>query len=33
VGITSFGLNQNCKGADFVFRTDLPGLAEWILAH
>lgn len=33
VGITSFGLNQNCKGADFAFRTDLPGLAEWILGH
>lgn len=31
VGITSFGLNQNCKGADFAFRTDLPGVADWIL--
>lgn len=33
VGITSFGLNQNCKGADFAFRTDVPGVADWIMAH
>lgn len=33
IGITSFGLNQNCKGADFAFRTDVPGVADWIMAH
>jgi len=31
VGITSFGLNQNCKGADFAFRTDVNGVSSWIL--
>jgi len=32
VGVTSFGLNQNCRGVDFAFRTDQQALIEWIYA-
>ena len=28
--MTSFGLNQNCKGADFAYRVDLAAAQEWI---
>jgi Trypsin len=30
VGITSFGLNALCRGADFAFRVDQPEVLEWI---
>jgi hypothetical protein len=30
VGITSFGLNQNCKGADFAYRTDIPDTRNFL---
>jgi secreted trypsin-like serine protease len=32
VGITSFGLNQNCKGADFAYRTDIANAQNFILS-
>ena len=32
VGVTSFGLNNLCRGTDFAFRTDQPAVIEWILA-
>jgi secreted trypsin-like serine protease len=31
VGITSFGLNANCKGADFAYRTDIANAQDFIL--
>lgn len=31
VGVVSFGLNYNCKGADFAFRVDRADVQEWIL--
>jgi V8-like Glu-specific endopeptidase len=30
VGVVSFGLNKNCKGADFAYRTDIPEALDWI---
>lgn len=30
VGITSFGLNTNCKGGDYAFRTDLQDTQNFI---
>jgi hypothetical protein len=30
VGVTSFGLNQNCRGVDFAYRTDTAAVFEWI---
>jgi len=30
VGITSFGLNSLCRGADFAFRVDQPDVLAWI---
>jgi Secreted trypsin-like serine protease len=30
VGITSFGLNALCRGADFAFRVDQPDVLAWI---
>jgi hypothetical protein len=30
VGITSFGLNNNCKGADFAFRTDTDSARDFL---
>jgi hypothetical protein len=31
VGVTSFGLNANCRGVDFAFRTDTEAVINWIL--
>ncbi len=31
VAVTSFGLNGNCAGVDFAFRTDQAAILEWIL--
>ncbi len=31
VGVTSFGLNGNCAGVDFAYRTDTEAVIEWIL--
>ena len=31
VAVTSFGLNGNCAGVDFAFRTDQAAVIEWIL--
>ncbi len=31
VAVTSFGLNGNCAGVDFAFRTDQAAIIEWIL--
>jgi hypothetical protein len=33
VGITSFGLNNNCKGTDFAFRTDTRSAQDFIAAY
>jgi hypothetical protein len=30
VGITSFGLNQNCAGGGFAYRTDIANTLEWV---
>jgi secreted trypsin-like serine protease len=30
VGITSFGLNALCRGADFAYRTDRAAVIDWI---
>lgn len=30
IGITSFGLNNNCKGGDYAFRTDLKETQDFI---
>ncbi len=32
VAVTSFGLNGNCAGVDFAFRTDQAAVIAWILA-
>jgi hypothetical protein len=32
VGVTSFGLNGNCRGVDFAYRTDRAEVINWILA-
>ena len=31
VGVVSFGLNDNCKGADFAYRTDIEEAQDFIL--
>jgi hypothetical protein len=31
VGVVSFGLNNNCKGADFAYRIDIPEALDWLL--
>lgn len=31
VGVTSFGLNNLCRGTDFAFRTDQQVVIDWIL--
>ncbi|MBA2362801.1 MAG: trypsin-like serine protease [Chloroflexia bacterium] len=31
VGVTSFGLNGNCAGVDFAYRTDQAAVIAWIL--
>jgi hypothetical protein len=33
VAVTSFGLNNNCRGVDFAYRTDQADVIAWILAH
>jgi hypothetical protein len=33
VGLTSFGLNPNCKGLDFAYRVDQPDVLAWIASH
>jgi hypothetical protein len=30
VGVTSFGLNGNCRGVDFAYRTDRKAVQNWI---
>jgi secreted trypsin-like serine protease len=30
VGLTSFGLNRNCKGVDFAYRIDRQEVQDWI---
>lgn len=30
VAVTSFGLNSNCRGVDFAFRTDQQAVLDWI---
>ena len=32
VAVTSFGLNGNCRGVDFAYRTDTRAVINWILA-
>lgn len=32
VAVTSFGLNSNCRGVDFSYRTDTKAVIDWILA-
>ncbi len=32
VGVTSFGLNPNCRGVDFAFRTDTAAVQTWIFS-
>ena len=32
VAVTSFGLNGNCAGVDFAFRTDQAAVIAWIIA-
>jgi len=32
VAVTSFGLNSNCRGVDFSYRTDTSAVIAWILA-
>jgi len=33
VAVTSFGLNANCKGTDFSYRTDQAAVIAWIQAN
>lgn len=33
VGVTSFGLNGNCRGVDFAYRIDQAKVIAWILDH
>jgi hypothetical protein len=33
VGVTSFGLNPNCRGVDFAYRIDRNAVLQWILNH
>ena len=32
VAVTSFGLNANCRGVDFAYRTDQEAVLAWILS-
>lgn len=32
IGVTSFGLNAYCRGADFAYRTDTQAAQDWILS-
>jgi Trypsin len=33
VAVNSFGLNENCRGNDFMYRIDRQPVLDWILAH
>jgi len=33
VAVNSFGLNDNCRGNDFMYRIDRQPVLDWILAH
>jgi hypothetical protein len=33
VAVTSFGLNGNCRGVDFAYRTDQEDVINWILQY
>lgn len=33
VAVTSFGLNGNCRGTEFAYRTDQAAVIAWILSH
>jgi hypothetical protein len=33
VAVNSFGLNNNCRGNDFMYRIDRQEVLDWILAH
>ena len=33
VAVNSFGLNDNCRGNDFMYRIDRGSVLNWILAH
>jgi len=33
VAVNSFGLNDNCRGNDFMYRVDRQPVLDWILAH
>ena len=33
VAVNSFGLNDNCRGNDFMYRVDRGAVLSWILAH
>ncbi len=30
VAVVSFGLNYNCKGADYAYRVDIPDARDFI---
>jgi hypothetical protein len=30
VGVTSFGLNELCRGTDFAYRIDTPAVLAWL---
>ena len=32
VAVTSYGLNEWCRGTDFAYRTDLPDVYAWIVS-
>ena len=33
VGVTSFGLNDLCRGTDYAYRVDRPEVLDWINSH
>jgi len=33
VAVNSFGLNDNCRGNDFMYRVDRQEVLDWIVAH
>jgi hypothetical protein len=33
VAVNSFGLNDNCRGNDFMYRVDRQAVLDWIVAH
>ena len=32
VGVTSYGLNEWCRGTDFAYRTDTEAVYDWIVS-